>query len=482
MSCIKDCSDQEMSPLSDDEQGSQGYVCKCMWEDSPAVAKSSNHVDFVLDLEETAAKTLEKLDCVHFCSVLGRKTFSNSSDILIFEEIIHSSEDKNDTLANLIYLEEHHPTAILNCVRQTLAAIVMFETLGITHYDLHADNVMITDATHDIHVYDFGQGRVVPIQTNGIVPVIIDFGMSHVPQSKFGATCAFVHQGFTPFASDPLVDSRLLLKTVSKDLRRMVKSFRSRTKSVFNSKYKESCLVIEQFAKKIDLMFKSLKLEQHSGWFPEHTFEDVPKDLTARIPFQTKKGIFKKENFPWVLELVQHELTVPVTERVEDAPSFEHAVARLALLWKKFVEPVIRNTHEEQIFLKDLVNTTTNSGYVRLRHRYPKIKNMVRLKKCVKDLANSFGNYVLEASVRISEKKRDLYSKVPFQNTLAILNALPKMPISYAQGMTVLVMNRGGGNSEFELTTDMADSLNSCECDSLAMKRIVERLRKANSS
>jgi hypothetical protein len=476
MNCInnKDCFEEEkMSPLSDEEQGSQGYVCKCTWEDSPAVAKSSNHVDFVLDLEETAAKTLDELDCVHFCKMLERRTFSNSSDILIFEEIFHS-DDKNDSLANLIYQENHHPKAILNCVRQTLAAIVMFEKLGITHYDLHADNVMITDATHDIHVYDFGKDRIVPIQTNGITPVVIDFGMSHVPRSKFGATCAFVHQGFTPFTNDPLVDSRLLLKTVSRDLRRMVKGFRSKTKSVFNSKYKESCLVVEQFAKKIDLIFKSLKLEHHSGWFPEHTFEDIPKDLTSRIPFKTKKGIFKKENFSWVLELVQHELVVPV-EKIEDAPSFEHAVAGLALLWKKFVEPVIRNTHEEQIFLKDLVNTNTNSGYVRLRHRYPKIKNMVRLKKCVKDLANSFGNYVFEANVRISEKKRGLYSKIPYQNTFAILNALPKMPISYVQGMTVLVMN-DCGNSEFKLNEEMIDILKSTESDSLAMKQIMERL------
>ena len=207
----------KITNIEEADQGAQGYIKKYVLNDQPVVIKFSNHIDFVLELEEEVWKRLKLLNSIHFCKVLT-KTSINPGERryqLVFEEITHYEpknsislrnqsnigpvkekdnstiiKNKNDSLANLLYDAKHKVVALMNCLNQTLAAIIMYQNLGITHYDLHVDNVMITNTEYDVHVYKL-ENNILAIKTFGLSPVIIDFGMAYVPNNRYNATCMF---------------------------------------------------------------------------------------------------------------------------------------------------------------------------------------------------------------------------------------------------------------------------------------------------
>jgi len=438
------------SPINENDQGAQGSVYKCVWKNQPAIMKMSNHIDFVLELEEEAWNRLKTLNCLHFCEVFEKIPLKPGERryCLFYKEITNNS--RNDSLANLIFEQNHHPNAILNCVRQTLAAIAMFEKLGITHYDLHADNVMVADTQYDVHVYKFGD-KIVPIRTYGLAPVIIDFGLAYIPNNRYNATCVFAKDGFTTFMSDSIVDSRLFLMTAIKELKELVKSFRMRTRSVFNSQYKNTCIVIEKFIMKAELIFTSLKLQQNGWYKKENMFPNIIEDLIAQLPQtlrNTERGIFKYNNFNWIIELLQHEITIPIQYKQTDA-SFSKATCEFAIDWKRYVEPIIRNTHEEQFFFKDLVSIPHDADdtvYKTMKSRYPKIKIIKRLRKHIKNMGDAFNNFLFEKRCEADRIKKDLYAKLLYKSTQDILYILPSMPNKYIEGMTMLVMDPASPN------------------------------------
>lgn len=451
-------------PINEKDQGMQGEVFRCMWKGEASIMKKSKHVDFVLELEEEAWTLLKTLNCVHFCEVLDRIPVTPGSQryCLFFKEITNNL-CKRDSLANLIFERQHHPNALLNCVRQTLAAMVMFESLGITHYDLHADNVMITDAPYDIHVYKFGDD-LIPIRTYGLAPVIIDFGLAHLPDFRYNASSVFAMDGFTTYMSDPFVDSRLLLLTSTKELGDLVTG----------SKQKSQYSTIDQFNKKVELIFKDLKLERN-GWFQkEGMFPNIMGELGDQFPLSIqniKKGVFKDENICWILELLQHEVTIPVLQYKLDVPPFNKTLVKLVVKWKMFVEPVIRNTFEEQLFFKDLVAMPSEPSiddYVKMNHRYPKIKNIKMLRRLTKTLGDAFSNFIYEKSIEAKLIKDRLYSTIPYKSTKDILLALPSKPIKYHEHMSMIVMDPKSPNHKtIMLSKRIASMLNENEQETL---------------
>jgi hypothetical protein len=144
----------------------------------------------------------------------------------------------------------------------------------------------------------------------------------------------------------------------------------------------------------------------------------------------------------------------------------------LAIDWKRFVEPVIRNTYEEQLFFKDLVSIPYDAAtdvYTTLRHRYPKIKNIKRLKSHVKAMGVAFNNFLYDKKFKTQRIKNAMYNKLPYKTTKDILCALPSMPNLYSEGMTLLVMDPSAPNSHKEIVLDegLASLLNENEQEAL---------------
>jgi len=472
----------DVSPINDDDQGVQGFVYKCIWKNQPAVMKTSNYIDFILELEEDAWNHLKKLNCIHFCEVLEKLPLNIGEKryCLFFKEIVNNNQ--NDSLANLIFEGSHHPNAILNCIRQSLCAMIMFETLGITHYDLHADNVMITNTPYDFHVYKF-EDCIIPIKTYGLAPVIIDFGMAYIPNTRYHATCVFSKDGYTTFMPDPIVDSRLLLKTAGKDLKELLKYSKSqKQRKVSTFKYKDAYKTIEKFTKIIDIFFTTLKLRENGWYKQDNIFPNINNFLVRSLPKMLRnsnQGIFKTENFNWVVELLQNEIKIPIVERKDEEMSFEKTTCLFAIEWKKYVEPIIRNTHEELLFFKDLVLiphdfSENEKQYITIKHRYPNIKNIKRLRDIIRHMGNALNNTIYDNIMEINKIKQDLYSKLPHKTTKDILRALPTCTNKYKEGMSLLVMDPLSSiHQKVILTKDLATMLNDNEQETL-QKYIVQ--------
>jgi hypothetical protein len=58
--------------IEEQDQGAQGYIQRCIWNDKPVIIKLSNHIDFVLELEEEVWKRLKLFNSIHFCKVLTK--------------------------------------------------------------------------------------------------------------------------------------------------------------------------------------------------------------------------------------------------------------------------------------------------------------------------------------------------------------------------------------------------------------------------
>jgi hypothetical protein len=143
----------------------------------------------------------------------------------------------------------------------------------------------------------------------------------------------------------------------------------------------------------------------------------------------------------------------------------------LAINWKKFVEPVIRNTYEEQLFFKDLVSIPHDAEtdtYTTMRHRYPKVKNIKRLRSRVKAMGDAFTNFLYEKTIEVERIREGMYMKLPYRTTQDILCALPSLPNKYREGMTLLVMDPSSPNhKEVVIDEELANMLNKSEQETL---------------
>lgn len=466
--------------LSDDEQGVQGFVQKCTWDGDdvkvPAIMKMSNFIDFVLELEKDAWDRMKHLDCLHFCPVLEMIPLTSGERryCIFFKEINYASKNggkrQNDTLANLVYGGKHTPPALYNCTRQALCAITLLEKVGITHYDLHADNIMVGDTPHDVHVY--GSEDPVAIQTFGITPVFIDFGMAFVPGSRFNATSVFSSSGFTTFMNDPLVDARLLLVTIAHDMQHMIDHLGGKKR-----KFQEECIAIEGFIKKAKLMFTPININKKNGWLDDSAFNNVMErvlQLEPRLLRNRKGGMLADDNFKWMIELVQHMVTLPLESEANDhlfnidRATLPKALLTFALEWIQ-VEQIIRNTKEEQLFFKDIVmfdfsGPIDHQTVKPLKNRFPKIKNIARILRATLTIGRVYFSLLLEEKEAVLKKRGALYGKLKVANTHDIIKSIPTLTINYKAGMRVHFMET---NTTITLTETMAQTLNRDEKNGL---------------
>jgi len=447
----------DLLPIDPDDQGVQGFVEKGIWNGISVVIKTSKNVDFMIELETEILSRLTDLNSPHFCNLMGFLAISPGDRRfkLILKEISH--DGLNDTLANLIFENKVNLVAMINCLTQTMCAIIQFEQLGITHYDLHADNVMINNTNFDVHVYITPENDTIAIETFGITPVIIDFGMAYLPYSKYKATNMFCSNGFTTSMNDPLIDCRLLLMSTTRDFKDLFKkefpkSYSARMKNISNEernaaeKLNKNIIFIKKYIKQINKNFKPLCLKEN-GWFQKDYFPSVNEELVEIMPIKLKRasGILKYKNFEWLLELLQHELVLPLsqyTKQSESMPFFQ-AVSFFAAEWIK-VEHIIRNTTEEQLLFKELVSILNIQDLYCISQRYKKIQDKVNFSKIryyIMCMADAYYDILVKKNISSIQIKESLYNKLENKTTEQILQTLPLLNIEYKIGMKVLIID-----------------------------------------
>jgi len=440
------------------------YCMNCDPKTVKTVVKTSKHIDFVLENEVEVWKRVSVFNSPHFAKVIKTVPVAKRENRLVvfFEEINTSSENgkyisgsykrynkhRNSaslktqrciSLSELLQSPDKHPSAVLNCVRQTLAAVIMYETVGITHYDLHADNVMIRNTPYDIHVYKIND-IIIPIMTFGIAPVIIDFGLSHVDNGNWAAINSFSYQGVSTFYKDPIIDCILLLITVKNHM-----EFHN---SWIVSNYIAEMEAYCKYIKSTTDWFAKLPVD-NNGWFAKHTFPDTTYDLLQSFP-PVEYGIFSTKNIGFVIELLQYSIKVPITKVESTTTTFKQSLLRLCVLWIDTVEPVIKNIHFEKMLFKDLVSLIAKhefnvdcyiSEIKKLKRKYKNILNFHQLISSVRLLRNIFSNKIYKSSVIVKNIKKRLYEKVVHKSTLDFLKEVPFVNYMIIPGMTVLIQD-----------------------------------------
>lgn len=454
-----------LRPLKN-QKTTQGTVYKCdlikhHTSSTPTViktiVKTSKHIDFVIENEVEAWKRVSVFDSPHFAKVIKTVPVSKRENNLVvfFEEVsigmengkyisgshclYHNQLAKKEciSLSDLLKDPDRHPSAALNCVRQALAAIVMYENVGITHYDLHADNIMIRNTPYDIHVYKF-QDTIIPIMTFGIAPVIIDFGLAHINNSGWTSTNLFLYQGLSSFIKDPIIDCILLLTTV--------KTHMEFHNSWIVSNYIQEMETYCKYIKYVTKWFKHLNLDKN-GWFKRQLFPDTVYDMLQSFP-KVEYGIFSTKNITCVIDLLQYSIVVPIEKLEHPKFTFKQALLRLCVVWIETVEPVFNNIRREKMLFKDLVvyvakhkNRVDIPDIVKLKKRYNNILNFHRLISTVCCLRDTYSDRICKLSPSIETIKQNLYAKVAQKSTLDFLNDVPFVNYLVKPGMKVLVQD-----------------------------------------
>jgi hypothetical protein len=427
------------------------------------VVKMSKYVDFVLENEVEAWKRVSVFDSPHFVRVIKTVPLNKTErrPAVFFEEINTGTENgkyisgaqhlynsqidntsyKNQakciTLCDLLQNPDKHPSAVLNCVRQTLAAIIMYENVGITHYDLHTENIMIRNTPYDIHVYKLND-TIIPIMTFGIAPVIIDFGLAHIDNSNWAVTNEFLYQGLSTFVKDPIIDCVLLLTTV--------KTHMEFHNSWILSNYVPEMKVYYKYIKYVTGWFAQLHIDKN-GWFTRNEFPDIVYDLLQSFPTM-EYGLFSARNIGCVVELLQYSIIVPIAKLEKSDITFKQALLRLCVLWIETVEPVIKNIHREKLLFKNIViyiakhkNEVDVQDIIKLKKRHSDILNFRQLISSVCCLRNAYSNKIYKISMLTESIKTRLYATVAQKSTLDFLKDVPFVDYMVKPGMRVLVQD-----------------------------------------
>lgn len=392
-------------------------------------------------------------------SELSKFSSSSSTDIsfLTNDAVIQHRETLND----ILYSDQKHPAAILNCIRQVFCAIMQYQSAGITHYDLHTDNIMIANTPYDLHVYEI-ESDIISIPTFGITPVIIDFGLAFIENFNWAATNNFLHLGLTTFMNDSSIDFIFLLSHV-------VQSINIPNHWLTSEFYPEINKVLE-FVKKTQTFLSKLSLDEN-GWFLDSGFVDINDEILKGFPLSIE-GIFSSDHIYNTFSMLQFLTTVPFTKTPIKNQSlgkvlklFQEQLLQTKTLWTETVESKIFSTNEQALFFKQIILNLADANKAqganpehyflkKLKTRYPSILNLKQLRDNIKKLNISYCNIIQTYLKRLDNIKTNIYKSLPFKTPRDFIRAMPCIEYKVSPGMNVLVQKICSSNTTARSTTD----------------------------
>lgn len=211
------------------------------------VIKRSKFVSNFLELEREAlrrlaiAKLPAPFEALPLYCRLAKDDDAQRDDVLVLDKIVGPSWDeflRNCERHRFVDLSQRVVSLML---RQLLAAAAMHRSTGITHNDMHADNVLVRATPVDVEIYQFRE-RNFAFKTHGFQPVLIDFGLCFVPAAsddhRMRTPAYYTDIGCFPFERDEMADIRIPLSNFTN-------SFYARNKFVREFSTAIDCLLDE---------------------------------------------------------------------------------------------------------------------------------------------------------------------------------------------------------------------------------------------
>lgn len=412
------------------------------------VYKISQYLDFIIDQEYTVMKDLNTLRdyCPHFVKVFGKfklpvsANYSKSKNPFDLEDdykniltdmIVMENLENCDKFYNYIKNSSYTTTELLSVVKQTLlAADIAYQKLQFTHYDLHSDNILIKKCDpNSVFIYIINDEYYI-VPTYGLCSSIIDFGFSYskgCDQQPMNCTLAHTKYGFTQCKEDRYNDAKLLLVTVSDELKQQ--------------KGDSDALIFRNIVKNL---YKNAHVEFDSGWDTRQRSSLTDEFLEDFDRIFTKSGFFDRQA-DYIIDILQTLIVLPLKYR----RSNEKTKELLSLLINEYskIEKVIADDFYNLFILKEIIisanknrelyttEKTRNEAVTNFKNdiltavdriaKYcnPKL-NWERLLCCLLCLGKNLENYFHDKIEYLFKVKNKDYSTIPLKTNLEMYKAL----------------------------------------------------------
>jgi hypothetical protein len=295
-------------------QGKQGIAGLVSIGEHTLAYKMSQYINHIILHESAVMDDLTSLRtfCPHFCKNVAlcnvpvngnyRKLpnpFDVSTKHPITADTLLMEYIDGKKLYTMIKDTSISDDIIFSSIKQLLFAIsVAQEKIKFTHYDLHSCNVLMKRCNpNSVSLYILDQDNQFCVPTFGYYPVVIDFGFSFsnsLQQRPIFSSLAHTDVGFMTNQFDPIADPKLLLVSISEEIKR----------------YRSSSTAIK-FRNIVRNIFACLDIDWESGWdnyeipgAADHILDEIEK-----IPVES--NIFKK--YPhYCIDIIQTLITLPL--------------------------------------------------------------------------------------------------------------------------------------------------------------------------
>lgn len=210
-----------------------------------------------------------------------------------FTTFIHHAEQVNDNI-------------VISILKQVLLASILAKNkFGLTHYDLHSENILVQKCSYnDVYVWhDKKNDTTYVIPTLGYIPRIIDYGFSYsseLNKTSITTPLDFMREGYISIRTDEFADFRILLISMLEDLYH----------------YRQDSELFTRLKRIVKKLFKRLNLDWESGWFIDNKsgankflYESILKDSKAKKYFSSPTV---DEHFFSILGLLQTLIDNPL--------------------------------------------------------------------------------------------------------------------------------------------------------------------------
>lgn len=338
--------------------GKQGLVglMKSKDIDTEFVFKISQHIDYLAEHELTVMLELNKISnfCPHFCRVFGgivcdidptknkeENPFDISKQVVEKEVVLMEHIENSRKFYNYINCNKFPEDILFSIIKQTLLAINIAQKKSkFSHYDLHANNIMVKKCSKDlVFLYVLDDNNQFFVPSYGYYPVIIDFGFSYaisMEGNPLWPSLCHTNAGFMSDRFDPVADPKLFLITVSDEIHDIRKSKKSK--------------ILKNITKNI---YSKLKVDWESGW--DNFTEDCAVDsLTTLLEKDSKISHLFDEYEYYCFDIIQTLIILPLEEQ-----NYDNIHTSYSTFLKEFckIENEIGSAYYCLYILKKIVDT-----------------------------------------------------------------------------------------------------------------------------
>jgi serine/threonine protein kinase len=309
-----------LEPVEQDNKGeelvgTQGACGILAIRDKPQlrlVYKISLKEDFVVDNEFAILKTLEgQINyCIHIPHVYDLIKVRTPVQYDREQQPLFKSADKMVTRKVLLMQYIRHVCSyfemitnpsftdaeVVSIIQQVLMTIYQFQNIQLTHYDLHASNILITRCLPKTGIlYRLDESTFFIVNSYGYVAKIIDFGFSHCEKNtnkELNATLKHTEKGFMCHRYDPFADCKLFLISIIDDLK--------------NGKRRDLHRLVRRISHNI---FKRVRVDWENGWDVSELSTPVEELIATHV--QSNLYLFTKDD-SWV-DILQHLIDTPLS-------------------------------------------------------------------------------------------------------------------------------------------------------------------------